>query len=279
MENKDFFKTADQLQWQFHDGRCSDAAVKAFYQLLRETEEKTSSRADWMAMLANYADEVFLHPLKEGPIDGDTYPPTDEEWRSGDKHDQENAEKITDAYTSYLIRVTQRSLDFEQSAHPMWLKGERRYLSNFYECPVIIKCRDGKKHRFCNSEAAFQALKTKDSSVIKSFEKLTALKAKRAGRKIELHPDNDEDPILWWNEHKNDFMKKVIRAKFSQNPELAKKLVAEQEYIQEANNWGDTYWGLFRNNGDIYTGYNYLGKILMEVRKEAIAGELSKESK
>ena len=59
-------------------------------------------------------------------------------------------------------------------------------------------------------------------------------------------------------------MKDIVRAKFSQNEELAKKLLAtNDEYLIEGNTWGDRFWGTV--NGE---GRNQLGIILMQVRDE-----------
>lgn len=58
-------------------------------------------------------------------------------------------------------------------------------------------------------------------------------------------------------------MKDVVEAKFSQNPDLAKKLLeTEDAYLEEGNDWGDRIWGTV--NG---IGANNLGRILMEVRE------------
>ena len=56
----------------------------------------------------------------------------------------------------------------------------------------------------------------------------------------------------------------VCKAKFTQNPELAEKLLAtgEQELV-EGNNWNDTFWGMCRGKGK-----NMLGNILMKIREE-----------
>jgi len=84
-------------------------------------------------------------------------------------------------------------------------------------------------------------------------------KAKRAGMKVALRPD--------WESIKNDIMLNLIREKFK-NPELKQKLIdTKDETLIEGNNWGDSYWGMIKENGqDI--GQNMLGKMLMQVRKE-----------
>ena len=57
-------------------------------------------------------------------------------------------------------------------------------------------------------------------------------------------------------------MRAVVWAKFSQNPELAKKLLATRDrYLEETNWWGDKTWGVYRGEGQ-----NLLGKIIMDTR-------------
>ena len=64
-------------------------------------------------------------------------------------------------------------------------------------------------------------------------------------------------------------MREVVWAKFSQNPELGKKLLATGDrYLEETNWWGDRLWGVYQGEGE-----NLLGKILMETR-----ARLAKES-
>ena len=128
-------------------------------------------------------------------------------------------------------------------------RGEYSFLSNFYVCPVEI---DGLK--FNSSEAAFQSFK--DLSKQRMFTCLTAKNAKSFGRKVALRED--------WDEIKIVIMRDVVRAKFLQNPSLAHRLLETGDAILiEGNTWGDTYFGRCRG-----VGHNYLGKVLMLVRKE-----------
>lgn len=64
-----------------------------------------------------------------------------------------------------------------------------------------------------------------------------------------------------WNARRLEVMKRVVWAKFAQNPKLRKLLIAVTEPIVEDNTWGDTYWGRCRG-----VGSNHLGQILQEVR-------------
>ena len=130
-------------------------------------------------------------------------------------------------------------------------KGQYRFLSNFW----IVNLRIGDMH-FTSAEHAYQAAKSLDQqdwANISSCE--TPGDAKRAGRLLKLRPD--------WESIKLDVMEIILKEKFS-HPELAHKLVetGDQELI-EGNHWGDTFWGVCRNQGQ-----NHLGRLLMKIRSE-----------
>ena len=127
-----------------------------------------------------------------------------------------------------------------------YFKGEYDFLSNFYESPVMY---DGRL--YANSEGAFHSMKSLDPSM-----DLNPSLAKKLGRSVVLRSD--------WDEVKDGIMKEIVKAKFVQNKDLTKKLLAtgDAELI-EGNWWGDRYWGVCEG-----TGKNMLGKILMEVRNE-----------
>lgn len=124
------------------------------------------------------------------------------------------------------------------------------FLSNFYNAPVIYK---GLTYQ--NSEAAFQAQKCTSEEEKKQFTAMNPSEAKRAGRRVKLRPD--------WEDIKVDEMRNIVRAKFSQNPELAEKLIQTGDaHLEEGNTWGDRTWGTVNGSGQ-----NLLGKILMETRE------------
>jgi len=59
-------------------------------------------------------------------------------------------------------------------------------------------------------------------------------------------------------------MYQVCKAKFTQNADLAERLLATgDEMLIESNDWGDRIWGQVDG-----LGQNYLGKILMRIRTE-----------
>ncbi len=127
------------------------------------------------------------------------------------------------------------------------------FLSNFYPCRFTYKYMD-----YTSAEHAFQAAKTtnyEDHRYVSTA--ISPNEAKRRGRNVKLRDD--------WEYNKNRIMYDIVYAKFSQNPELKKKLLETgDEELMEVNWWGDTYWGV----NSIYQGLNKLGKILMKVRED-----------
>ena len=90
------------------------------------------------------------------------------------------------------------------------------------------------------------------------FTEARPSKSKGMGRRVPLRPD--------WEEVKVGIMEEIVRAKFTQHPELAERLLATGDKVLiEGNHWGDTCWGVDTRTG---RGENHLGKILMNVREE-----------
>ncbi len=135
-------------------------------------------------------------------------------------------------------------------------RGEHYYLSNFFSVPVTYNGLT-----YLNNEAAFQAQKCVSKDDRKLFTIMNPSEAKKAGRRVKLRPD--------WEQVKVDVMRGVVEAKFSQNRDLAEKLVQTGDaLLEEGNTWGDRIWGTV--NG---VGQNLLGNILMDTRamlKEAL---------
>lgn len=100
------------------------------------------------------------------------------------------------------------------------------------------------------------AQKTNDLQARTRFQDYDGPTAKREGTALVLRPD--------WAEVRLTAMRQVIRAKFTQNPELAERLLATGEgQLVELNTWEDRFWGVCEGVGE-----NWLGQILMEVRAE-----------
>jgi ribA/ribD-fused uncharacterized protein len=132
---------------------------------------------------------------------------------------------------------------------------EFRFLSNFHVCNVT---REGIV--FPSSEHAYMAAKTEDFEIKQAIvtDCPTPSKAKKFGRLITLRSD--------WDFYRVAAMLDVVTLKFQQNPELAAMLLAtDGMYLEETNDWGDTFWGVDIKKG----GLNMLGKCLMIVRDNA----------
>ena len=143
--------------------------------------------------------------------------------------------------------------------------GKYRFLSNFHPAPMSFDLEAGDRSIRAKAPTAEHAYQSSKAAAVKDgltvLNCTTAGEAKRAGRRIRQRPD--------WEARKTAVMSRVVTAKFRQNPELARQLLATCDAkLVEENAWGDTFWGICRGRGE-----NRLGKILMEVRNElATAG-------
>ena len=135
----------------------------------------------------------------------------------------------------------------------MTFRGKYGFLSNMYAATFKW---DGRT--YLNSEAAFQSAKSLDPAVRDRFSEMTGVVAKREGKRVRLRGD--------WEVVKDAIMEEVVRAKFSQNPDLLRKLIDTGDMVLiEGNRWHDTYWGVDLTTG---RGENHLGIILMKIRSE-----------
>lgn len=131
-------------------------------------------------------------------------------------------------------------------------RNEKYFLSNMYPCNVTINV-NGELYTMKSSETVFQALRSPQN--LKDFLRLDGFSAKRLSKTLKARDD--------WFDVNIDVMRYALRCKFTQNPDLAAKLIAIEGEIVEENEWHDTFWGVC--NG---TGKNWLGRLLMELRDE-----------
>jgi ribA/ribD-fused uncharacterized protein len=125
-------------------------------------------------------------------------------------------------------------------------------LSNFAAYPITV---DGK--RWPTSEHYFQAQKFLDPAVrerIRGTKKPSEAARMGRDRKLKLRPD--------WEAVKVTVMRKALRAKFEQHPELKALLVSTGDAKLIEHTPDDSYWG----DGGDGSGKNLLGILLMEVR-------------
>ena len=126
---------------------------------------------------------------------------------------------------------------------------EYRWLSNYFPCRVEW---DGRVYG--SAEAAYHSGKYSRAD----RDLFTKLDPDRARKLSRVKPYN----IPAWETRQVPTMREVVWAKFSQNADLAKKLLATGDrYLEETNWWGDKIWGVYRGEGQ-----NLLGKIIMETR-------------
>lgn len=130
---------------------------------------------------------------------------------------------------------------------------EFRFLSNFESAHYVLG-----EIGWRTSEHGYQADKTlihEEKMLIANLS--SPVEAKRAGQKVTKRGD--------WDIYKPLSMYHHVLAKFAQNREMAEKLLlTEKRYLEETNDWGDTYWGVVPERG----GMNMLGKTLMLVRTQ-----------
>lgn len=134
--------------------------------------------------------------------------------------------------------------------------GDYKWLSNFYPCRVEY---EGLVYR--SSEGAYQSAKfPAGERVVYTTLGAAAAKALAHSRVVDA---------VWWAGREDQVMRDVVWAKFSQNPDLAARLVATGEkFLEETNWWNDTYWGVYQGKGK-----NMLGQILMETRARLLANK------
>ena len=134
------------------------------------------------------------------------------------------------------------------------------FLSNFWRAPQTV---DGIEYQ--TNEHFYQSQKAMNRDVMlwigKAPKAYQAMKAGRALRKNEL--------IAGWEQHKRAVMLKGLRAKFSQNSDLAKQLLDTDDAYLFEDSPSDIIWG-----GRLEGSKNWLGELLMQVRNELRNGEL-----
>lgn len=130
-----------------------------------------------------------------------------------------------------------------------------RFLSNYYPCSFVL---DG--IYYLNAEAAFQAQKVPPEER-RQFACLMPNEAKRLGRRVQLPPN--------WDKVRDEAMRRVLYAKFSQNEEFKQRLLetGSQHIIEDTTGWHDNYWGDCQCPKCRDTrGQNKLGLMLEETR-------------
>jgi ribA/ribD-fused uncharacterized protein len=149
-------------------------------------------------------------------------------------------------------------------------KGPYRTFSNMAEYPVQIEDR-----RYPTVEHYFQAMKAQEFNDKEILEKIletpSAKAVKALGKKVKNFIKEK------WDSERLDIMKRGVRAKFVQHPELQKQLIETgNKQIGDADA-RDLFWGIGTSENtekskfpEKWKGQNQLGKILMALRDEFI---------
>ena len=143
-------------------------------------------------------------------------------------------------------------------------RGELYYeFTNFYEASVNYEDVDWR-----TAEHAFQAAKFKTDS--QQFREIKLATTPREAFSTGTNRNHQNSVLRYgswsaWDEKKDEVMKGIVRAKFTQNAYLRQMLLNTfpRELIENSGA-NDAYWG----NGADGKGKNKLGKILMEVRDQ-----------
>ncbi len=133
-------------------------------------------------------------------------------------------------------------------------RDEYRWLSNFVPCKIKYNGRS-----FSSVEHGYMSAKSDDPEW-KNFcsdPNNHPGKVKRKSRKIVLRDD--------WESIKVEVMRELLVMKFSQKPFKELLLKTGNQFIQEGNRWGDTFWGIDLKTN---TGENNLGKLIMSIRED-----------
>lgn len=148
---------------------------------------------------------------------------------------------------------------------------ENNYLSNMYEAPFQV---DGVK--FPTVEHYFQWSKAKlfgaDATAEKMLKSNSAKTVKALGGPAKKAIEGF-DPAKW-DEHKVEFMKTGMKAKFTQNAELREKLLATGERPLGEASARDSFWGIgtsaetAKSKDVAKWKKNMTGNLLQELRKE-----------
>lgn len=143
------------------------------------------------------------------------------------------------------------------------------FLSNFH--PAVIQL-DGET--WPTVEHYYQAQKSSNPAYRQAIREApspgrakrlgAAPEAPQRGARQSWFRRNGAAPRPDWHEAKLGVMRRAVRAKFAQHPDLAALLLATgaAELVEDAPS--DSFWGVGPNG----QGTNWLGRILMEVRAQ-----------
>ncbi len=143
------------------------------------------------------------------------------------------------------------------------------FCSNMYKASINVKV-NGETITFPASENYYQAKKFLSLAIWKEFAAATPYATKALAKQKMI--DNPDMVKSMSNDELVESMYKVLVAKFTQHPELLKKLKAlPKKELVETNNWCDQFWGnciCNRRPSCMPKGKNHLGKLLQRIQEE-----------
>lgn len=133
-------------------------------------------------------------------------------------------------------------------------RGRWAKLGNYSPCLVFYL-----GHAYQSTEHAYQAQKFSDPQLQKLIrDQPSPNTAKQLARRFVRQQRTD------WDDVKVDIMRELLVEKFTQEPERSILLSTGDEELVEGNWWHDRFWG----QDPIGTGDNWLGRLLMDLRKD-----------
>jgi len=137
--------------------------------------------------------------------------------------------------------------------------GPNRFLSNFW--PSMVKAADGMELPTVEHAYQYEKFIGHWPTLKEPRELVKAAKTPGQAKKVaeackHLLPTD-------WHDRKLDVMRRLLSQKFRQGSLLGKQLRdTGSVMLVEGNTWGDVYWGICKGHGE-----NWLGRLLMEIRK------------
>lgn len=131
-------------------------------------------------------------------------------------------------------------------------KDDYKWLSNFASVEITLDTftYPSVEHAYQSAKCSFLWWKDLCSDTSNS-----ASYVKRKSKTIKLVDD--------WDNIKIDIMKKCLEQKYNSDPYKTLLMNTNNQYIQEGNYWGDTFWGVCLKTN---TGQNILGHLIMDIR-------------
>lgn len=145
---------------------------------------------------------------------------------------------------------------------------ENGYLSNWYPCSFKYG-----RYTYSSAEQFMMAQKAALFRDYGVFFKILDTDDQSAIKKLGKQVANYDDAV--WNQLRGPMMRRGLRAKFQQNPDLMKKLLATGNMVLAECATRDKIWGIGLSVDDDrikdpqeWRGQNLLGTVLMEVRSD-----------